>query len=143
MKRYACSIDTFIPFKTRQFNGNLSCRRKFPLYISQDGKVPKAAVANLAKSYADRGIRYLHHREEAPPIRLLNRRENLAYYRIANHYKFILQTFFECFGYSRLIILEVRFSLNFIDICNLVSKCCITSGCGFPSVSFCSNFDIT
>ena len=54
-------------------------------------------------------MRYLHHKEDAPPHPLLNKWENLAYYRIANHYKFILRTFFECFGYSKLIILEVRF----------------------------------
>jgi hypothetical protein len=32
----------------------------------------------------------------------------LAYYRIANHYKFIMKTFFDCFQYPKLIILEVR-----------------------------------
>lgn len=35
------------------------------------------------------------------------RKENLAYYRIANHYKFVLKTLFDCFGYPRVIILEV------------------------------------
>lgn len=32
--------------------------------------------------------------------------ENVAYYRIANHYKFLLRTFFDCFEYPKLIILE-------------------------------------
>ena len=65
-------------------------------------------MANLAKSYTAQGVRYLHHEEDGPPKRMLNKRENLAYYRIANHYKFIMRTFFECFGYSKLVILEVR-----------------------------------
>lgn len=38
----------------------------------------------------------------------LNRNENLAYYRIANHYKYILQTMFDCLQYKKAIILEVR-----------------------------------
>ena len=87
----------------------LACREIFPLYISQDGPVPKPKVAELAKSLAAQGISYLHHREDKPPEPLTSKRENLAYYRIANHYKFLMQTFFDCFGYSRLIILEVSF----------------------------------
>ena len=35
------------------------------------------------------------------------RSEKVAYYRIANHYKFLLRTFFDCLGFERLIILEV------------------------------------
>ena len=45
--------------------------------------------------------------ELKPPVPL-NRKENLAYYRIANHYKFIMQTFFDCLRVPRLIILEVQ-----------------------------------
>ena len=74
--------------------------------MSQDGTPPHAGVANLTKAYASQGIRYMHHVElEAPTT--LNKKENRAYYRIANHYKFIMQTFFDCFKYPRLIILEV------------------------------------
>lgn len=87
------------------------CRRQlFPLYISQDGAVPKPKVADLAKSLNVQGISYLHHHEDMPPEPLTSKRENLAYYRIANHYKFLMQTFFDCFGYSRLIILEASIS---------------------------------
>ena len=35
------------------------------------------------------------------------RSEKVVYYRIANHYRFILRTFFDCFAFQRLIILEV------------------------------------
>lgn len=34
------------------------------------------------------------------------RREPIVYYRIANHYKFILQQMFDCRQYERLIIVE-------------------------------------
>lgn len=37
--------------------------------------------------------------------------EKIEYYRIANHYRYIFKTFFDCFLYPRLIILEVRPSL--------------------------------
>ena len=57
-------------------------------------------------SLASKGVSYLHHKELKPPVPL-NRKENLAYYRIANHYKFIMQTFFDCLRVPRLIILEV------------------------------------
>ena len=58
-------------------------------------------------SLASIGVSYLHHMELKPPVPL-NRKENLAYYRIANHYKFIMQTFFDCLRVPRLIILEVQ-----------------------------------
>jgi alpha-1,3-mannosyl-glycoprotein beta-1,2-N-acetylglucosaminyltransferase len=34
------------------------------------------------------------------------RRESLAYYRIANHYKFAFQQLFDCFQYDRVIVVE-------------------------------------
>jgi len=34
------------------------------------------------------------------------RRESLAYYRIANHYKWVFQQLFECFRYERVIVVE-------------------------------------
>jgi hypothetical protein len=86
-------------------------RLKFPLYVSQDGAIPNSKVEQLAQSLTGRGVSYLHHREQKAPIPLLNRRENLAYYRISNHYKFIMRTFFDCLGYSKLIILEVPYPL--------------------------------
>lgn len=108
-------------------------RAKFPLYISQDGKVPKPAVASLAQSYGSRGVRYLHHKEQSPPRRLLNPKENLAYYRIANHYKFMLRTFFDCFGYSRLIILEVSLVLvrSALFLSSIEVRC--EQSCSVPS----------
>lgn len=43
-----------------------NCRRKFPLYISQDGGHKR--VRDLALSLAPR-IKYLQHIEDAPPQR--------------------------------------------------------------------------
>ena len=85
---------------------NASCRIYFPLYVSQDGASPNEEVASLAKNFSSRGVSYLHHKEEKKPVKL-SKKELLAYYRIANHYKFIIQTIFDCFGYQRLIIVEV------------------------------------
>lgn len=91
---------------THIFNCQCSlCRAKFPLFISQDGTPAHQGVANLCKSHAHEGIRYLHHIELAPPV-TLSKKEKQAYYRIANHYKFLMQTFFDCFQYPRLIFLE-------------------------------------
>ena len=81
-------------------------RQRFPLFVSQDGTPPNQDVAALAHSLASWGVHYLHHMELVPPTPK-SRKESLAYYRIANHYKFILQTFFDCFHFPRLIILEV------------------------------------
>ena len=74
--------------------------------MSQDGTPPNQDVAALAHSLAAQGVHYLHHMELQPP-KAKSRKESLAYYRIANHYKFILQTFFDCLCFPRLIILEV------------------------------------
>lgn len=52
-------------------------------------------------------ISYLHHLERVKP-EVKRPNEKIAYYRIAAHYKFILKTFFDCFSYPRLIILEAR-----------------------------------
>ena len=76
------------------------------MFVSQDGTPANAEVANLTKSYASQGVRYMHHVELTVP-QTLTKKENKAYYRIANHYKFIMQTFFDCFKYPRLILLEV------------------------------------
>jgi hypothetical protein len=50
-------------------------------------------------------VSYLHHRELVKPV-LKRSNEKIAYYRIAAHYRFILRTFFDCFKFPRLIILE-------------------------------------
>ena len=52
-------------------------------------------------------IGYLHHKELVAPV-VRRKIEKIAYYRIAAHYRFILRTFFDCFKYPRLIILEAR-----------------------------------
>ncbi|KAK9868373.1 hypothetical protein WJX84_008202 [Apatococcus fuscideae] len=77
-------------------------RRKFPLHISQDGSHEE--TKEVARGFLPR-VRYLSHYELAAPIPR-QRKENIAYYRIANHYKFIFQTFFDCFNFPRIIILE-------------------------------------
>ena len=40
------------------------------------------------------------------PLCVRRRRESLAYYRIANHYKWAFQQLFECFQYERVIVVE-------------------------------------
>ena len=50
--------------------------------------------------------RYLQHIELVEPIKR-NRREPLVYYRIANHYQFILRQLFDCFQYPNVLVVEV------------------------------------
>ena len=65
------------------------------------------ALGNVLKS-AGLQVSYLHHRELVKPVtKTSNAWDKLAYYRIANHYKFIFRTFFDCFEYPHVIILEV------------------------------------
>ena len=101
MLRYRCQLRA-----SEEPVSGLCCREKFPLYISQDGPIPNPRVAELAKHLAKDGINYMHHKEDKPPEPMTTKKENLAYYRISNHYKFLMRTFFECFGYNKLIILE-------------------------------------
>jgi hypothetical protein len=58
----------------------------------------------------------LKRRTDAPPSPLLRQpltpKENLAYYRISNHYKFILGVMFDCLQYKKAIILEVGHTLS-------------------------------
>ncbi|CAL5224039.1 g6661 [Coccomyxa viridis] len=80
-------------------------RRKFPLFISQDGTPVHEATRHQAQSYKE--VSYLHHRELIKPVtKTSNAWDKLAYYRIANHYKHIFKTFFDCFEYPHVIILE-------------------------------------
>ena len=95
------------------------CRRKFPLHISQDGS--HEDTRNAARSFLPR-VRYLSHYELEAPIPR-QRRENIAYYRISNHYKFIMRTFFDCFEYPRLIILEVSIIMIFPYTFLIYSSC--------------------
>ena len=51
-------------------------------------------------------ITYLSHQQRGAPM-VADSRERTAYYRIADHYRFVLRTLFDCFRYPRVIILEV------------------------------------
>mmetsp|Transcript_38036 Transcript_38036/g.107451 ORF Transcript_38036/g.107451 Transcript_38036/m.107451 type:complete len:572 (+) Transcript_38036:324-2039(+) len=87
-------------------------KSKFPLYVSQDGgdKMVRETVLK------HREFKYLNHVESKPP-QALNSKENLAYYRIANHYKFILMVMFDCLQYKKAIILEddMKLSVDFFE----------------------------
>ncbi|KAI3434434.1 hypothetical protein D9Q98_002511 [Chlorella vulgaris] len=85
-----------------------SNKRKFPLYVSQDFN--SSGVQDVVAQHLDR-ISFLQHREDVEPV-VPDRKEKVVYYRIANHYKFILHTMFDCFGYDRLIILEDDMQLS-------------------------------
>lgn len=94
-----------------------SARQKFPLHVSQDGN--NTAVAELARSkdpavfnmsHVEPGlvpsIFHMQHIEQDNfPTR--KKAEPVAYYRIASHYKFVMQQIFDCWQYPKLIILEV------------------------------------
>eukprot|EP00208_Stichococcus_sp_RCC1054_P006238 CAMPEP_0206141720 /NCGR_PEP_ID=MMETSP1473-20131121/13874_1 /ASSEMBLY_ACC=CAM_ASM_001109 /TAXON_ID=1461547 /ORGANISM="Stichococcus sp, Strain RCC1054" /LENGTH=454 /DNA_ID=CAMNT_0053536399 /DNA_START=73 /DNA_END=1437 /DNA_ORIENTATION=- len=79
-----------------------SFKEKFPLFISQDGT--HREVRDLAMSLQPE-IGYLNNIEDAPP-KLAKMREQIAYYRIANHYRFIMQQMFDCRQYQKLIFVE-------------------------------------
>ncbi|KAK9842099.1 hypothetical protein WJX81_008345 [Elliptochloris bilobata] len=81
-----------------------SNRRRFPLFVSQDGAPPHGATRDVARSHPAQ-ITYLSHQQRAAPM-VADSRERTAYYRIADHYRFVMRTLFDCFGYSRVIILE-------------------------------------
>eukprot|EP00958_Prasinococcus_capsulatus_P018375 scaffold2140_cov394-Prasinococcus_capsulatus_cf.AAC.29 len=62
-------------------------------------------VKAMAQSFAKLGVKYLQHIETSAPVPR-NKKENVAYYRIAAHYKFALTTLFEEKGHPRVLILE-------------------------------------
>ena len=65
-----------------------SDRPRFPLFISQDGT--DGGVRALALGYGKSdGVGYLNHIEERPPVPE-HANDNLAYYRIAEHYKCVV-----------------------------------------------------
>ena len=51
-------------------------------------------------------VTYLSHQQRARPM-VADSSKRAAYYRIAEHYRFVLHTLFDCFRYPRVIILEV------------------------------------
>lgn len=71
---------------------------RFPLFISQDGSDRR--VRALVRSWEKEGVCGLQHVERAPPVPE-KPRENLAYYRIAAHYKFALGRLFDQEGFRR------------------------------------------
>ncbi len=69
----------------------------------------KCAPLALAQSHTrvrSPQITYLSHQQRGASM-VSDSRENAAYYRIAEHYRFVLGTLFDCFEYPRVIILEV------------------------------------
>ncbi len=85
---------------------HLTCKQQM------DGSFCSSLCATLQQEDPTRDcclqVSYLHHRELTKPVtKTSNAWDKLAYYRIANHYKFIFKTFFDCFGYPHVIILEV------------------------------------
>ena len=69
------------------------------------------------------------------------RRESLAYYRIANHYKWAFQQLFECFQYERVIVVEddMVFSPDFFSYFEATSRVLdqVWSQTGHRSLSTC------
>ena len=94
-------------------------RRKFPLHISQDGNNsavadfasnPAAAVSHGELDHVDPAdmphvLHMQHVQADSFPTRAAS--EPIAYYRISDHYKFVMQQIFDCWQYPKLIILEV------------------------------------
>ncbi|XP_020530022.1 alpha-1,3-mannosyl-glycoprotein 2-beta-N-acetylglucosaminyltransferase isoform X2 [Amborella trichopoda] len=78
-----------------------SVASKFPLFVSQDGT--HETVKSKALSYDQ--VTYMQHIESSP-IRTERPGELIAYYKIANHYKWALHRLFDEYNFSRVIILE-------------------------------------
>ncbi|VAI63907.1 unnamed protein product [Triticum turgidum subsp. durum] len=74
---------------------------KFPLFISQDGT--NGEVKKKALSYTQ--ITFMQH-VDLEPVRTERPGENIAYYKIANHYKWALDELFIKHDFRRVIILE-------------------------------------
>ncbi len=79
------------------------------------------AVQHQGKCGVCLQVSYLHHKELLRPVtKTDNAWDKIEYYRIANHYRYIFKTFFECFDYPHVIILEVshlRFPVRRSHIC--------------------------
>lgn len=97
--RHACAIYDVI-------TSLMMSRRKFPLYVSQDSNPLDSEVTSVIKSFINKGVRHMMH----TPVPVANASTSAyshPYVRIASHYKHVLQTFFDCFHYPRLLMLEV------------------------------------
>ncbi|KAM5562775.1 alpha-1,3-mannosyl-glycoprotein 2-beta-N-acetylglucosaminyltransferase [Rosa sericea] len=78
-----------------------SVATKFPLFVSQDGSDP--GVKDKALSYDQ--LTYMQHLDYKP-VQPERPGELIAYYKIANHYKWALDGLFYKHKFSRVIILE-------------------------------------
>eukprot|EP00850_Spirogloea_muscicola_P012896 SM000085S23246 [mRNA] locus=s85:176087:181024:- [translate_table: standard] len=86
--------------------------RKYHLFISQDGT--HEGVKKTATTYSS--FTHLQHIEEKAPVPE-RPGDMLAYYRISNHYKFVLEELFDKRTYERVIILEddMEIAVDFFD----------------------------
>ncbi|GAB2219285.1 hypothetical protein Droror1_Dr00006920 [Drosera rotundifolia] len=82
-----------------KYHGSVSS--KYPLFISQDGSNPQ--VKDKALSYDK--ITYMQHLDNRK-IRTERPGELIAYYKIANHYKWALDALFYKHNFSKVVILE-------------------------------------
>jgi hypothetical protein len=69
-------------------------------------KAPRVRTRSSTARAREPQITYLSHQQRGASM-VSDSRENAAYYRIAEHYRFVLRTLFDCFEYPRVIILEV------------------------------------
>ena len=92
---------------------------KFPLFISQDGT--NGEVKNKALSYAQ--ITFMQH-VDLEPVHTESPGENIAYYKIANHYKWALDELFIKHNFGRVIILEddMEIAPDFFDYFEAAAK---------------------
>ncbi|XP_037408358.1 alpha-1,3-mannosyl-glycoprotein 2-beta-N-acetylglucosaminyltransferase-like isoform X3 [Triticum dicoccoides] len=92
---------------------------KFPLFISQDGT--NGEVKNKALSYAQ--ITFMQH-VDLEPVHTESPGENIAYYKIANHYKRALDELFIKHNFGRVIILEddMEIAPDFFDYFEAAAK---------------------
>lgn len=102
-----CALQDLLAVRARFPNAG----ELYPAFVSQDGDA--AGVQAVVRRHLDR-VRYLEHAPDRP-IRAPSAREKVAYYRIAQHYKFLLKTLFDCFGFPRAIVVEddMRFAPDF------------------------------
>ncbi|CAN6481590.1 unnamed protein product [Victoria cruziana] len=92
---------------------------KFPLFISQDGTNP--GVKSKSLSYGQ--IQYMQHLQ-IEPVEPERPGELIAYYKIANHYKWALDQLFGKYNFSHVIILEddMEIAPDFFDYFEAAAK---------------------
>ncbi|KAL3158246.1 hypothetical protein ABBQ38_010498 [Trebouxia sp. C0009 RCD-2024] len=97
-----------------------TARQNFHLYISQDGN--QSGIAELARSHAPSIFHMQHVRTDNFPTR--KKSEPVAYYRIASHYKYIMQQMFDCWQYPKVILLEddMKLAVDFFPYFEMGAK---------------------